>query len=126
VKYYLGNGETPEPFEFTDVEYAVADINYTSNSITIKGLMTETTAMVSGDMKTSLIKNGVDTGLTSITVVNGDTIAVKTHSGSASQTRSAFTKRYLVSKRTTNGTLLVLLAISNDLLNEVGLQAVFF
>jgi RHS repeat-associated protein len=94
ILYYLGNGETPEPFEFTDVEYAVADTEYTSNTITIKGLMTETTAIVSGDLKTSLIKNGVDTGLTSITVVNGDTLAVKTHSGSASRTRSFFTKRF--------------------------------
>jgi len=93
ILYYLGNGETPEPFEFTDVEYAVAATDYTSNTITIKGLMTETTAMVSGDLKTSLIKNGVDTGLTSITVVNGDTIAVKTHSGNSGRTRSSFMKR---------------------------------
>jgi RHS repeat-associated protein len=97
ILYYLGNGETPEPFEFTNVEYAVADTDYTSNTITIKGLMTESTAIVSGDLKTSLIKNGVDTGLTSITVVNGDTLAVKTHSGSASRTRSSFMKRITLS-----------------------------
>lgn len=116
ILYYFDTGITPEPFTFTDVLYAVGDADFTSNTITIQGLKQATDVTVTGGIYTSIIKNGIDTGLTSTTVVNGDTIAVKTHSASLgdNNTRSRTPRDANNSQGITNTITLTIGEFSNE------------
>ena len=63
-----------DDFNITHVSKAYPLTTYTSDVIPISGINTQVTAQVSNG---TLIKNGVDTGSTSVTVENNDTLQIK-------------------------------------------------
>jgi hypothetical protein len=75
----------PNPFKtsftFTPISHATANTDYISNPIVLSEFEGSVNATVSGSNAT-LIKNGGDTGSTSVSVINGDTVAIKTRSSS--------------------------------------------
>jgi hypothetical protein len=79
------NDTSPSAFSFTDVPSAPLSTLETSNTITIAGLgaSDSATASISGDASSQLQKNGGTWGAGPVTVVNGDTLAVR-HTSSAS------------------------------------------
>ncbi len=69
----------PFKLALTQIRYAVANTEYTSNTNKISGLDAPVTATVTGGNAT-LVINGTDTGSTTTTVKNGDTVAIKARS----------------------------------------------
>jgi hypothetical protein len=73
------NDTSPSAFSFTDVSSVPLSTLQTSNTITIAGLgaSDSATAAISGDASSQLQKNGGSWVSGPVTVVNGDTLAVR-------------------------------------------------
>jgi hypothetical protein len=86
------NDSNPTAFTFTDVTNASTSTVYTSNTITIAGLETgdSCSASLSGDGSSQLQKNGGAWVSGPVTVVNGDTLAVR-HTSSSSNSAAIST-----------------------------------
>ena len=65
---------------FTSVRNATLNSVYSSNTITVLGFSGVAAMTASGGINTTIIKNGVDTGLASTPVTNGDLIRLKSRS----------------------------------------------
>ena len=81
----------PNPFSLTAIAGAELNTNYISNTAAITGIDIPVYVGVSGSSGSSLIINGVDTGLTQSVISNGDTLAIKGASANAFQTQIEFT-----------------------------------
>jgi hypothetical protein len=75
---------TPAAFDIINMTNQALSTAVTTNAITVAGINQSVTASTTVGL---IVKNGVDTGLSSVTVSNGDTVAIKlTTSGSNSTT----------------------------------------
>jgi hypothetical protein len=86
------NDTSPNAFSFTDLNNVAVNALQTSNTITVAGLgaSDSATASISGAASSQLQKNGGAWGAGPVTVVNGDTLAVR-HTSSTSNSTAAST-----------------------------------
>lgn len=76
---------TPDAFSFTDVSGATLSVRITSNTITISGINAPTSVSVSGDGSPQVSING-GAWVTSGTITNGQSLAVRLTSANANNT----------------------------------------
>lgn len=80
--YILPEDRTPDAFTFTE-RRGDPNTTYTSNAITVTGIDSTATITANASAGATIIKNGTDTGVTSVAVGLGDTIALKAKSSSS-------------------------------------------
>ena len=81
----------PNPINFVGTFDAELDTVYTSNANVISGFTGTVNATAGGGINTSIIKNGFDTGSTSVMIGAGDAIALKSTSSPLADTLQTIT-----------------------------------